>query len=212
MNAMRWTTSLVFVTTLVLLTRMADAADEAIVPPDKLVYCTVCHGVQLRGNPVIQAPRLNGLSGWYVEHQLLAFKRGWRGTHEKDLYGMEMQPMAAALSEAGIGEAVRYVTAVSSEAPPATVEADAEKGRTLYASCIPCHGNDGHGNETVRGPALAGQSDWYLVRQLMNFREGVRGAHPDDTDGARMRAAASLLKDDEDVKNVVAYINSLQDR
>lgn len=185
------------------------AGGEPVIPPDELVYCTVCHGVQLKGNPVIQAPRLSGMAEWYAKRQLLAFKRGWRGTHEGDVYGMEMQPMAAALSGAAIDDAARYVAAVDSESPPATIHGDAERGRSQYASCAACHGTEGDGNEALGGPALTGLNDWYLTRQLHNFREGIRGSHPDDTYGAQMRAAAQLLTD-KDIEDVVTYINSLQ--
>lgn len=190
----------------------AAAAEEPAIPPEQFVYCTVCHGVQLKGNHVIQAPRLSAMAPWYAERQLLAFARGWRGTHEADLYGMEMQPMAAALSTEDIRGAAGYVAVTASAAPPATVGGDLEKGRTLYASCAACHGADGSGVEALGGPALTVVNDWYLVRQLENFRAGIRGSHPDDTQGAQMRAAAQVLPDDEAIRDVVTYINSLQQR
>ena len=188
------------------------AADDAVVPPDRLVYCTVCHGVQLKGNYIIQAPRLSGMAEWYAERQLLAFARGWRGTHEQDVYGMEMQPMAAALSAQDIGEAAAYVAATQSKPPQATIEGDARKGRALYATCAACHADDGSGVEALGGPALAGLNDWYLVRQLLNFKSGIRGGHPDDGYGAQMRAAAQVLSDDQAIRDVVTYINSLNPR
>lgn len=191
---------------------LGASAAEPVIPPEKFVYCTVCHGVELKGNHIIQAPRLSGLSSWYAERQLLAFARGWRGTHAQDVYGMEMQPMAAALSEKDIKEAAAFVAATRSEPPAATIEADAANGRALYATCTACHAADGSGVEALGGPALAGLDDWYLVRQLENFRDGVRGGHPDDTLGAQMRAAAQVLPDDEAIRDVVAYINSLQSR
>lgn len=189
----------------------AMAADgEPVIPPEKLVYCSVCHGVQLKGNHVIQAPRLSGMAPWYVERQLLAFARGWRGTHEEDLYGMEMQPMAAALSESDMREAARYVAATQSEAPPDTLEGDAERGRALYASCAACHGADARGMEALGAPALTGLDDWYLARQLENFRRGIRGGHSDDDRGTQMRVAAQLLPDAEAVRDVVTYLSSLE--
>jgi len=60
--------------------------------------------------------------------------------------------------------------------------------------------------------ALAGQSDWYLVRQLENYRAGVRGHVAADTYGQQMRAAAAVLPDAQAVKDVVAYINTLGSR
>ena len=41
--------------------------------------------------------------------------------------------------------------------------------------CTTCHGTDGRGNEGIEAPRLAGMEDWYLRRQLENFRAGIRG-------------------------------------
>ena len=53
------------------------------------------------------------------------------------------------------------------------------------------------------------QQDWYLVRQLENFKSGVRGAHADDAAGAQMRPMAMMLADAAAMRNVAAYIVSL---
>lgn len=190
----------------------AHADDEAELPvaPDDLVYCTVCHGVQLMGNETLEAPRLSGMETWYVENQLQAFRQGWRGTHPDDLVGMEMRPMAAGLSDSGIESAASFVGRAHSPPPAATIEGDAARGKTLYASCAACHGADGRGNETLAGPSLIGQNDWYMVRQLENYRDGVRGFAEDDVYGQRMRAAAGLLIEDQSIRDVVAYITTLQ--
>jgi cytochrome c oxidase subunit 2 len=190
----------------------SGAEDEPLIPPEGFVYCTVCHGVQMKGNPDIEAPRLSGMDAAYIERQLHAFKSGWRGTHENDLAGMEMRPMAAVLTGKEIAAAARYVNAVRSAPPPATVEGDAERGKLLYASCAACHGGNAEGVDALRGPALNGLNDWYLARQLANFRNGTRGSHAGDTYGAQMRAAAAVLPDESSIQDVVSYINSLQSR
>ena len=59
------------------------------------------------------------------------------------------------------------------------------------------------------GPALTGINDWYLVTQLRNFRNGTRGSAPGDSFGLQMAAATQLLKDDEDIYDVVNYITSI---
>jgi cytochrome c553 len=59
---------------------------------------------------------------------------------------------------------------------------------------------------------LNGLNDWYLARQLANFRNGTRGSHAGDTYGAQMRAAAAVLPDESSIQDVVSYINSLQSR
>jgi cytochrome c553 len=188
------------------------AANEPLIPPEEFVYCTVCHGVQMKGNVSIEAPRLSGMDRSYVERQLHAFRNGWRGMHESDIAGMEMRPMAAILSDAEIAAAAEYVNAVSSEPPPVTVEGDAGRGQTLYGPCAACHGPNGEGVEALGGPPLTGLNDWYLITQLSNFRDGTRGSHPEDTYGAQMRAATATLEDDAAIRDVVAHINTLQSR
>ena len=41
--------------------------------------------------------------------------------------------------------------------------------------------------------ALKGMSDWYMATQLKNFKEGIRGAHPQDMYGAQMALMAAML-------------------
>ena len=49
-----------------------------VTTPKGYEQCTVCHGSQLKGNVNIGAPRLTGLSQWYIERQLKKFKHGLR--------------------------------------------------------------------------------------------------------------------------------------
>ncbi len=191
------------------LTSLVRAEDELPIPADEFVYCTVCHGVQLMGNSMIKAPRLSGMESWYVENQLRAFKNGWRGKHERDVVGMDMQPMAAALTEEQIKEVSAFVAATRSDHPPETINGDADRGKAHYSTCAACHGVNGEGNIALGSPALTGQNDWYLVRQLKHFRDGTRGGQPGDTYGMQMRASAGLLSDDEAILDVVKYISTL---
>ncbi|MEE8157339.1 MAG: c-type cytochrome, partial [Gammaproteobacteria bacterium] len=59
-------------------------------------------------------------------------------------------------------------------------------------------------------PALAGQHDWYTVRQLQYFKDGIRGTASGDTFGAQMRPMAMTLADEQAMKDVAAYINTLK--
>lgn len=96
------------------------------------------------------------------------------------------------------------------QAPPVTVSGDVRHGRNLYTACAACHGAKGEGNDALHAPALAGQTDWYLVTQLQHFRTGLRGFSPQDESGTQMRAAAALLPNEPAAKDVVAYINTLR--
>lgn len=203
--------SLFAVFTFILISQ-ARAEDELPIPADEYVYCTVCHGVQLMGNTNIKAPRLSGMEAWYVENQLKAFTKGWRGRHESDVAGIDMQPMAASLTPEQIKEVAAFVSSTRSDAPPDTIDGDVEKGRSYYSTCAACHGVNGEGNVALGSPALTGLNDWYLITQLEHFRDGARGGAPGDTYGMQMRASARLLSDDEAIRDVVAYISTLQDQ
>ena len=188
----------------------AAAADEKpVIPDDRFVYCTVCHGVQVGGNANLGAPRISGLSAWYVEQQLTAFSRGWRGTHEDDRGGQEMRPMAAVLTPAEIERAARYVDAVESPPAEVTLDGDARHGEILYGSCAACHGVRAEGNAALGSPPLAGLNDWYLLTQLEHFKSGIRGTSPDDTFGQQMQAAVTVLNDEQAMQDVVRYITTL---
>lgn len=193
-------------------TIIVNAAEALPIPEDQFVFCSTCHGVQLMGNVILHAPRLSGMDAWYVEQQLQSFKKGWRGKHESDLIGMEMQPMAEVLSDKQISEAAGYVSLTRSALPVVTLTGDVEEGRALYESnCSACHGLSGEGNEALGSPALISANDWYLLKQLQGFIDGSRGEHPEDSFGLQMRDSVQLLSDDDMLLNVVNYIVTLRD-
>jgi len=195
---------------LVLLARLP--AEPLRAEPEEFAYCTTCHGAQGNGNPAIGAPKIAGLAQWYVERQLRAFRSGWRGTHADDRTGREMRFVAEALPDAAAVErAVAFVATLAAVPPPRTLEGDVQRGAAAYAPCAACHGPQGEGNAALDAPALAGQSDWYLAAQLEAYRAGVRGTHPEDLPGARMRPLAALLPDARAVGDVLAYLVSLSD-
>lgn len=173
-------------------------------------YCTVCHGTNANGNPVLQAPKISGLEPWYIENQLKAFAAGFRGTHQQDAQGQEMRAILRMLdSVESISAATDYINSLESVPAPATMTGDVQRGRILYSSCAVCHGEQAQGNRTLQAPGLAIQSDWYLAKQLRDYRSGARGSHKDDVIGAQMRPMALMLADDSAINDVVAYIKSL---
>ena len=188
---------------------VAEAGEGPVAAPPELSHCAVCHGVELRGNALLDSPNLSVLPPWYVQRQLESYKSGWRApAGSPDLAGREMHPMAAALDADGVRAATAYVASVPKYAPPPTLEGDAARGEGLYRTCIACHGERGQGNESLSSPPLAGQNDWYLARQLENYRSGARGGVPGDLWGVQMRAATAVLQSDADIRDLVAYINS----
>lgn len=82
-------------------------------------------------------------------------------------------------------------------------------GNELYAACTSCHGTDGHGKADIAAPAIAGLPAWYVEAQLVKFRSGIRGAHPDDLEGLRMRPMSRQMMDEGEIKAVSAYVATL---
>jgi cytochrome c oxidase subunit II len=62
----------------------------------------------------------------------------------------------------------------------------------------------------MNAPRLKGMSDWYLVTQLKNFKQGIRGTHSKDMYGPQMAALAAILVDDRATADLVAYIGTFQ--
>lgn len=188
----------------------AHAADAAA-GKQAFAICAACHGQQAEGIQAMNAPRLAGLQGWYIKRQMDAFRTGLRGTAPGDTHGMQMRPMAISVAApAAVDNIVAYIESLPAAAPAVTVQGDVAAGKTAYGVCAACHGADGKGNEQLGGPRLAGQDDWYLVRQIQNYQKGLRGYDPKDTYGAQMKPMAATLANPETLNNVVAYINSLQ--
>lgn len=92
---------------------------------------------------------------------------------------------------------------------PAMAGGDAAAGEQLFTSCVACHGSAGEGVAAMNSPAIAGQSEAYLVRQLSHFRVGIRGSDSKDVLGMQMAGMGASLADAAAVSDVAAYIASL---
>ena len=193
------------------------AQSKARVPGDAaagkqlFAVCTACHGAQAEGNPALNAPKLAGQADWYLKRQLKNFKEGARGTHEKDVFGKMMAPMAATLADdAAIDNVVAYIKTLQDSPAPTTVNGNVQNGQDPYVTCAACHGAGGQGIQATNAPRLKGMSDWYMVTQLKNFRQGIRGAHPHDLYGRQMASMAAILADDQATNDLVAYIDTFR--
>ena len=173
--------------------------------------CVSCHGETGSGNATVGAPAIAGLPQWYVEAQLKKFRGGIRGYHGDDITGLRMRPMAMTLPEdADVTAVAEYVSKMPVNPRHTTLEGgNVENGKARYVLCSACHGPEGKGNEKLNAPPIGQLPDWYLVAQLQKFKGGLRGAHPQDTTGAQMRANAMTLPDDQTINDVVAYIQTL---
>ena len=171
--------------------------------------CAACHGAEGQGQLAYNAPKLSGQDPTYMKQQLKNYKLGRRGSHEDDEYGKQMAPMAATLyNDELVDNVIAYIGTLPDTPAEKTIEGDVEHGADLYVICANCHGADGQGIK-MNAPRQAGMDDWYLQRQLENFKTGLRGAHPQDLSGKQMGFMARTLHDDQAIRDVVAYINTL---
>jgi cytochrome c oxidase subunit II len=188
----------------------AERAGDPATGAALYAVCSACHGPQGQGNQLLNAPKLASQASWYLVRQLQGFKQGLRGTSAQDAYAQQMMPMAATLADdTAVHNVVAYIATLPDERPAATVSGDPVRGKALYATCAPCHGSAGEGTWVTNAPRLARMSDWYLARQLRNFRDGVRGSHPQDFRGAQMQQMAGALKDDRAINDLAAYLGTL---
>ncbi len=190
---------------------LATPAGDAAVGRAQYQVCVACHGTNGEGNQQLNAPKLAGQEDWYLRQQLNNYKAGIRGAHEDDIYGQQMRPMAMTLaSDAAVDNVIAYIQTLPDNPAPATISGDLDRGKRLYRNCGACHGKQGQGIWSVSAPRQAGMSDWYLAAQLQNFKDGIRGGHPKDGYGWQMGLMAEILRDDQAINDVIAYINTLK--
>jgi cytochrome c oxidase subunit 2 len=173
--------------------------------------CVPCHNADGSGNPEIGAPNIAGMKEWYVERELEKFRAGVRGMQFNDVEGMRMRPMALSITtDADVEAVAHYVENMPPIRHASTLPGDPKAGATLYATCGACHGDNGAGNQDLGAPRIAGVDDWYLATELRKFRSGVRGTNPKDREGRLMRPMARALPDEDAIRNVVAYAETLK--
>lgn len=178
--------------------------------------CVTCHGQYGEGLQATNSPRLAGLHDWYLLNQLKKFRSGLRGANPEDTFGAQMVPIAKALqNEQALLDVVAYIGTLKASSPPRTeMSGFLDPVRAQEIKCWNCHGTKGQGLKEafkgIDGPRLAGQHDWYLIRQLKNFKAGIRGDSK-DKGGLEMKVRAKvMLEDDQMINDIVAYIGTLE--
>jgi cytochrome c553 len=81
------------------------------------------------------------------------------------------------------------------------VAGDAAQGKRKAMSCQACHGAQGLSMRDD-APSIAGQSEFYLLKALREFREGKR-------ENEMMSVVARTLTDDE-IGDLAAYFSSFR--
>ena len=188
---------------------LSGSADEG-----KIVYknCAVCHGASGEGNTKLHAPALTNMDSWYMYRQLMNFRNEIRGSSPLDTLGFQMAAMAKTLNDSiSVSDVVAYVETLPDTHIPSSITGDVTKGKLTYQTvCGSCHGPSAKGNVKMSAPRLNGLEDWYIKRQIHNFKNAIRGSHPKDSLGAQMIPMMALLPDQQAIDDVIAYIISTE--
>ena len=173
--------------TLVIPTALAEG--DPVKGQEIFKTCKACHGQNGEGLQAANSPKLAGLHDWYLIGQLQKFRTGLRGSNPKDKFGVQMASVAKSLeSDQAIEDVAAYIVTLKAGNQPRTeTTGDPIRGKEEYLQCTRCHGFNAQGfkgfgknaNPRYDSPRLAGQHDWYLIRQIKNFRDGIRGSTED---------------------------------
>lgn len=177
--------------------------------PPSAAVCSGCHGQDGLGKPNI-APMLAGLNADYMSQQIDLFLSGKR----KDPV---MAAMAAPLADPNTRQQVigyfaalpaPEVTSPEQRGDRIRFDSDAEKlayqgdwSRNIPA-CATCHGSGGIGVGHI--PQLAGQQEYYLAKQLQDWKQGQRTGDPLNMMG---HIAGELTA--AEIKGLAGYFSSL---
>lgn len=82
--------------------------------------------------------------------------------------------------------------------------ADVQHGESLFQVCVACHASDGGGSVNGDVPAIAGQHQRVIIRQLVDFHYGKRW-------DVRMEAIAKshYLSEAQDLADIAAYVSAM---
>jgi quinohemoprotein ethanol dehydrogenase len=188
-----------------------DAASPATVAAGKGLYdqfCTVCHGEaavaggvtpDLRGSPFI------AVDAWYSVVLEGALKEGGMAPFGPVLDREKATAIRAYIIHRANEEAGVRAAASGHRADPNHGAVIAAQGTASGApACAACHAFNGGSDGSGAFPRIAGQSAFYLSRQLRDFASGVRS-------NSVMSPIARALSS-EDVNDVAGYYASAEAR
>ena len=174
--------------------------------------CAECHGLDGAGNR-IKFPRLAGQKPKYIIKQLSDFRDGHRKND-----GGQMQKMVTELDPKDVPRVADWFSTQESAWPKRSIkgELDLARAQRLAISgaadapgCLSCHSARSpylYDRPTIVAPRLAGQRDFYIAKELKDFRDGRRSNDPDEM----MRKVARHLTDAE-IEAFAVYLSQNPD-
>ena len=174
--------------------------------------CVGCHSKNFSGLISERSPSLPQLSNWYMQGQLQKYKQNILGYKVEDSDGYAMSSLMKDYSNQQIADMVSYIKTFQPRKQLNMLDGGLENGKIEYQlNCMACHQKNGRGNKQLYAPNLVGLSDVYIVNQLIKYRDGIRGSGNGDKHGKVMQLFAKNLKNEQVMKDIAAYIISLQD-
>jgi outer membrane protein OmpA-like peptidoglycan-associated protein len=135
---------------------------------EKSTLCQGCHG-EFGISSMPNIPNLAGQWGAYIMRELRDF---WAGSRSDPI----MTDMAGTVTS--VEDAFDISAYFASQNQMKLTPHENEEGKRLYIiyRCISCHGEDGQGRpqNNAMFPVIGGQHKEYLVKQLDEFRTGLR--------------------------------------
>ncbi|CAM5404048.1 c-type cytochrome [Rhodanobacter lindaniclasticus] len=196
------------------LRRMQPIQGDAQAGAGKAAVCAACHGAQgVAIAPLF--PNLAGQSATYLYVQLKEF-------HDGERSDPVMTAQAAALSDTDMRDLASYFASLALK--PAGQADAGSRGAELYLAgdptkgippCQGCHGPTGLGPQPhpssappppwATYPRLRGQSSMYVVKELGDFKSGLRGG----SSNAKVMHGVAATLDDDDMQALGAYLDAL---
>lgn len=172
----------------------------------KAALCVECHGIDGNSdNP--NYPRLAGQYAGYIVKQVKDFKNGHRPSNDAVAarlnYAEDVRDIGTYFSQQKMrGSLTKPNQDLVASGENLYREGNAKSG--VYG-CINCHGERGKGmaENVTTFPVIGGQHRDYLVKQLKEFRQGVRPNDP----GGMMTGVAKKMTDKE-IEAVAEYLSA----
>ncbi len=143
---------------------------DPIAGKEKSALCQGCHG-ETGMSIMPNIPNLAGQWGAYIMRQLRDF---WVGSRSDPI----MTDMAATISSMTDALDISAYFASQPQMFYDPIPDENEEGKRLYIiyRCISCHGDQGQGrpHNNAMFPVIGGQHKEYLIKQLDDFRTGLR--------------------------------------
>lgn len=170
--------------------------------------CGECHGLDGAGNR-IKFPRLAGQKRSYIVKQLYDFRNGRRKND-----GGQMQKTATEINDADIPKVAEWFESQTPPWPKPTLDGEPNLARARQLSlrgadgldaCLSCHSAPALGvlDRTVIAPRIAGQWDYFIAKQLFDYREGRRK----DNDPEQIMTKIAQRLSDPDIYGLATFLS-----